>query len=168
MADKWIFVTREQLLLEISQGLKLKMQVTINVVWDITNPFIPRNIEFLQNENSIHYTLPTDSLREFIICDKNGYYIPVSYEAVQNQNLHSISDVDFVIISPESFLEQAHRLAGIHESVDGMDVIVVTPEQIYNEFSSGSQDVSAIRDFMRMLYSREAFGEGSRLSLTVW
>jgi len=40
-------------------------------------------------------------------------------------------------------------------------VLVVTPDQIYNEFSSGSQDVTAIRDFMRMLYEREAFGEAA-------
>ncbi|GAI28057.1 unnamed protein product, partial [marine sediment metagenome] len=46
------------------------------------------------------------------------------------------------------------------------------PEQVYNEFSSGSPDVSAIRNFMKMLYDRAAiekdipkylllFGDGS-------
>lgn len=130
-------------------------------IWDVTNPFTPGNIEYFNSGNSIHFTVPTDSLREFVICEENGYYTPVTYEPIQNQNLHSIFNTDYVIISPESFLEQAHRLAGIHEVVDGMNVEVVTPEQIYNEFSSGSQDVAAIRDFMRMLYVRGAFGEAS-------
>jgi hypothetical protein len=31
---------------------------------------------------------------------------------------------------------------------------VVTPEQIYNEFSSGRQDVSAIRDFTKLIYDK--------------
>jgi hypothetical protein len=31
-------------------------------------------------------------------------------------------------------------------------VEVVTPGQIYNEFSSGRQDVTALRDFIRFLY----------------
>jgi hypothetical protein len=128
-------------------------------LWDITDPFAPINIQYLQVGNNIHFVQPTDSLREFVISDENGYYSPVSFETIQNQNLHRISNVDFVIISHEYFLDQANRLAGIHESVDGMDVLVVTPDQIYNEFSSGSQDVAAIRDFMRMLHMRDAFGE---------
>jgi hypothetical protein len=33
-------------------------------------------------------------------------------------------------------------------------VKVVKTDEIYNEFSSGTQDISAIRDFMRMLYDR--------------
>lgn len=128
------------------------------ILWDITDPFNPKNIEYLQEGDNIQYVLQTDSLREFVLIDDAGYYAPVSFESVQNQNLHSISTVDFVIISNELFLEQANRLASIHETVDGMKVIVLTPDQIYNEFSSGSQDISAIRDFMRMLYEREAFG----------
>jgi hypothetical protein len=52
---------------------------------------------------------------------------------------------------------------------------VVTPEQIYNEFSSGKPDVTAIRDFMKMLYDRASgesdmprylllFGKGSLIT----
>jgi hypothetical protein len=131
------------------------------VIWDVTNAFHPVNIEYSQSGNMINYVLPTDSLREFVICKSDGFYSPVSFEVIPNQNLHGINQVDFVIISPEIFLDQAERLAGIHEMVDGMDVMIVTPEQIYNEFSSGSQDIAAIRNFMRMLYVREAFGEAS-------
>ena len=35
---------------------------------------------------------------------------------------------------------------------DNLTSVIVTPQQIYNEFSSGMQDVSAIRDFMKDLY----------------
>ena len=53
-----------------------------------------------------------------------------------------------------------------------IDVAVFTNTQVYNEFSSGSQDITAIKDLMRMLYNRATdstempqylllFGDGS-------
>ena len=127
------------------------------MIWDITDHHNPLNIDYIQDIDYMYYVVPTDSLREFIIAGQETFHSPVSYEMVQNQNLHNISSVDMIIISYASFLGQANRLANIHESVDGMNVLVVTPDLIYNEFSSGSQDVSAIRDFMRMLYERGSF-----------
>jgi hypothetical protein len=68
-------------------------------------------------------------------------------------------------------MEQAVRLATMHNQDDDLSTAIVTPEAIYNEFSSGSQDVSAIRDFMKMFYDRNTssgklpylllFGDGS-------
>jgi hypothetical protein len=41
-----------------------------------------------------------------------------------------------------------------HEEVDNLTWAVVTDEQVYNEFSSGTPDVSAYRWLMKMLYDR--------------
>ena len=68
--------------------------------------------------------------------------------------MHALRDIDYLIVSHPKFLEQANRLATFHES-QGLNVEVVSPQQIYNEFSSGSQDVSAIRDFAKMLYDQD-------------
>ena len=68
--------------------------------------------------------------------------------------MHALRDVDYLIVSYPTFLEQANRLATFHEN-QGLNVEVVSPQQIYNEFSSGSQDVSAIRDFAKMLYDQD-------------
>jgi len=69
------------------------------------------------------------------------------------------------------FLEEAKRLAMLHEQKDNMSSMIVTPDQIYNEFSSGRKDMAAIRDFCRMLYDKSdssnipkyllLFGDGS-------
>ena len=61
----------------------------------------------------------------------------------------------FIVAHP-NFLGEAERLANFHEQSETspLSVQIVTPEQIYNEFSSGAQDVTAIRDFMRMFYQR--------------
>ncbi len=52
---------------------------------------------------------------------------------------------------------------------DNIQTVVITPQQIFNEFSSGMQDVSAIRDFIKFQYDKEnsklkyllLFGDGS-------
>lgn len=76
---------------------------------------------------------------------------------VANQNLHAVDSlVDMVIIVPQSgkLTAQAERLAEAHTRLDGMKVLVVRADQIYNEFSSGTPDATAYRRFMKMLYDR--------------
>jgi len=77
-----------------------------------------------------------------------------------------------VIVSHPNFMAQARELAALHEQNDGLSTIVVTPDQVYNEFSSGIPDPAAIRNFMKMLYDKASslsnmpkylllFGDGS-------
>lgn len=75
---------------------------------------------------------------------------------IANQDLHSIRDIDFVIVVPTSghLITQARRLADAHTARDGMRCIVLTAQQIYNEFSSGTPDATAVRRFMKMLYDK--------------
>ena len=80
--------------------------------------------------------------------------IPSRVGMVENQDLHALSNIDYVIISPKEFVEAATRLAKKHEEVDHLTWAVVTDEQVYNEFSSGTPDVSAYRWLMKMLYDR--------------
>jgi hypothetical protein len=39
-------------------------------------------------------------------------------------------------------------------SAEGLEIKIVTPRQVYNEFSSGNPDVTAIKMMMKMLYDR--------------
>ena len=85
----------------------------------------------------------------------NNYKKPSLIGEIENQNLKAIdNNVEYVIVSHPNFVLAAEELAQIHLQVDDLNSVVVTPEQIYNEFSSGMQDVTAIRDFFRMLYKR--------------
>lgn len=128
-----------------------------DMVWEITDIHNPRLVKSSYDNGVISYTLPTDSLLTFVISNGEEYYSPVEYISVQNQNLHAISNVNFVVIRPDNFSAEAERLADIHRTNDNMSVVTVSPQQIYNEFSSGSQDISAIRNFMKMLYDKGAF-----------
>lgn len=75
---------------------------------------------------------------------------------ITNQDHHADSNVDLTIIIPTSqlFLDQAQRLKEHHEKHDGMTVRIVPADEIYNEFSSGTPDVSAYRRYMKMMYDR--------------
>lgn len=83
-----------------------------------------------------------------------GWRKPTYVGVIDNQNLHALSNIDYVIICPEEFRQPALRLAQKHEQIDHLTWAVVTDQQVYNEFSSGTPDVSAYRWFMKMLYDR--------------
>jgi hypothetical protein len=124
-------------------------------VWDVTNPIDVKERVSSFSSNQMSFIASTDSLKEYVAFNGNSYYSPELIGKINNQNLHgSEVDVEYVIVSHPNFLSAANDLALYHEQKDGIKTIVVTPQQIYNEFSSGSQDITAIRDLMRMFYKK--------------
>ena len=133
---------------------KLGNATNVLKIWDVTDIFNIANQEYLLNNDTITYSLITDSIREFIAFDSTACLTPISITNINNQNLHALDFCDLIIVSDPLFISEANNLANHHITHDGMVAHVVTPEQIYNEFSSGKQDVSAIRDFAKMFYDR--------------
>jgi hypothetical protein len=93
-------------------------------------------------------------LHEFAAMNGNNLYTPKYVEQVPNQNLHGTGPVDLIIVTHPDFYDQAIKVRDYHKTNDNMNVVVVKTTEIYNEFSSGAQDISAIRDFAKMLYDR--------------
>ena len=124
-------------------------------IWDVTNPIDVKERVSSFASNQMSFIASTDSLKEYVAFNGNSYYSSELIGKINNQNLHgSEVDVEYVIVSHPNFLSAANDLALYHEQKDGIKTIVVTPQQIYNEFSSGSQDITAIRDLMRMFYKK--------------
>jgi len=126
-------------------------------VWDVTTPGDYKTIIGTLSGGSYSFTVNNPSLREFVAVDVNGTFKSVEVVgAVDNQNLHSLAQCDMVIIVPSNgdFLAQAERLADAHRTKDGMTVHVITADKVYNEFSSGTPDVTAYRWLMKMFYDR--------------
>ena len=95
-------------------------------------------------------------LKNFVIHDLNkaSYLNPVFDAKIENQNLHGHQPADLIIVTAPAFLDAAERLALFHKEQDGMTVNIATTDQIYNEFSSGKQDLIAIRSYLRWLYDK--------------
>lgn len=123
-------------------------------LWNVTDAIHP----FIQSYNSsagtISFISPADSVNEFCMAPSSDFYAPVFVGKVPNQNLHALMQADYVVVTHPLFASQAMRIAKLHQQQEGLTYAVATTDQIYNEFGSGKQDVSAIRDFVRMLYSR--------------
>jgi hypothetical protein len=135
------------------------------IIWEVSNPGQPRNIAYTLATSQASFTLETNEHREFIAFRPDGSYPSPDYSSeelgpVANQDLHGLNHPDMLIVTPELFLEEANRLAQFRRENDGLDVAVVTQQQVFNEFSSGAPDVSAIRNFMKMFYDR-AGGTGN-------
>lgn len=115
------------------------------------------NIEELlvdRNGTDVSVVNNTASYTEFAgISDASSYWVPSFVGKIGNQNLHALAQSDAIYITPGLFFAEAMRLAAFHQP-KGIKIHVVNVNDIYNEFSSGSQDVTAIRDFLRMFYTR--------------
>lgn len=125
-------------------------------LWDITDPQNPGEQKFNFSNGHVEYGIHTGGeLKEFVIFNHEGFLKPAWHGLVANQNLKEGTVPEMVIVSHPAFLPEAKRLAGFRQQQKGITVRVVTPQQIYNEFSSGAQDITAIRNYLKYLYDRE-------------
>lgn len=117
-------------------------------VWDLTDRTRPYRPAMTNGT----WSAPADSLRWYVVWKDADVHSVAGLESVSNQNLHSLEGIDYLIVTHAEFLAEAERLAEFHAVHDNLTYAVVDVEQVYHEFSCGSQDISAIRDFARMLY----------------
>lgn len=123
-------------------------------VWDVTDPMSPVRIQGSLNGSSFQFVNNCSRLREYAAFNNTGFLTPVAAGRVANQNLHQPALTDFLIITHPSLLPQAQRLAAYHQQRDQLRTLVITTDQVYHEFSSGTPDPTAIRDLVKMYYDR--------------
>ncbi|MBB3187100.1 type IX secretion system sortase PorU [Microbacter margulisiae] len=129
-------------------------------IWNITDPQNIQTVPTTRQETTLRFvsSASNKNLQQFVAIDTSQMSALPSPEIVQtnvpNQDLHALSAQDMVIISPDAFISEAEQLAQIHRDHDHLKVTVVTPEQVYNEFSSGTPDATAYRKIMKMLYDK--------------
>jgi hypothetical protein len=126
---------------------------TVAQIWDITNISEPLLVPFVSNGNVAEWKGYKDVLHTYISFGNGGFFNPTAVGRVENQNLHALNDVDLIIITAPNHMEAATQLAELH-SQEGMVVVLTTQQEIFNEFSSGNPDVTAIRMLIKMLYDR--------------
>ncbi|MEM9990949.1 MAG: type IX secretion system sortase PorU [Bacteroidota bacterium] len=104
----------------------------------------------------------------FIAFEDAQAQLPSSIVPLPNQNIHALARSEMIILFHERFTEQAVRLMEHRQDYSNLLVDTVRIDKLYNEFSSGRQDPTAIRDFARWLRDRSPdfkylllFGDGS-------
>lgn len=129
------------------------------LVFDVTDPLTMRVMEGDLSGSTFTFSALSSTLREYACVSVSGNIPKPTLEGnVSNQNLHAYQP-DMVIITPEAFRTQAQRLAQAHQEKDNLSVLVVTPEEVYNEFSSGTPDATAYRRMMKLYYDKATTSE---------
>lgn len=123
-------------------------------VWDITEAGVPIKMKTVVSGSELKFLNDCAVLHEYIAFGTTSFLVPVPIGKVENQDLHALPAADLLIVSYPAIIAEANRLALYHQQQNKMKVSVVTASQVYNEFSSGSPDPTAIRDFVKMYYDR--------------
>ncbi|GAB2763955.1 type IX secretion system sortase PorU [Rhabdobacter roseus] len=124
--------------------------------WDVSDPARPARAQVDRGPDGTgtFTAIQGRRFRRFIGFRPSQALEPVSGRAIANQNIRQSKVPDLLIVTPPAWETQARRLADFREQHDGLDVLVVTSEQVYHEFGSGQPDISALRDLARYLYLR--------------
>ncbi len=121
-------------------------------IWDVTNPLQPVQMQGSLSGSNYTFSQDASRLHEFVAMNSDALYAPSYIGTVDNQNLHASGPAKMIIVTAPQLLSAAQALANFHAAHDNITTQIVTTTQVYNEFSSGGQDISAIRDFVRYKY----------------
>ena len=138
----------------------------IDHIWDVSNIANISEVPFSES-NNISFKSNFSDANRFIAFDNESYIEPLIEGEIllNNQNLKEdiflnnqnvTEPVDYIIIARSDMIFQAERLAQINRDNNNLNVQVVDVQHIYNEFSSGNQDISEIRNFVRYVYSNQS------------
>ncbi len=123
------------------------------IIWDISDNYNIKEIDYSRVGEVISFNDKTDSVKTYAAFTTGNFLTPVIRSSpVPLQDLHATPAADMIIVSHPLFLGYAGQLADIHRENDDLITLIVTPEQIYNEFSGGVPDIAAIRNFVRFKF----------------
>lgn len=137
-------------------------------IWDISNAQNPK-VQETTDGNTTSFGVETTDLKYFIAFNSSDDLLTAEARGkMENQNIHGLDNVDMVVIYANGYEEPVNRFVEHRASHSNMIVEAVRLDHIYNEFSGGTPDVTAIRDFAVMLHERSdnfkfmlLFGDGS-------
>lgn len=155
----------------------------LSEIWDVTDTYNVTNAVNTDSQANFSFTAQLGTLRDYVAVTSSDYYEPKkdSNTSVTNQNIKGtiflndqgqFQDVDYIIVAPNNMLNEAERLAQIDRNQYNLNVKVIGLNEIYNEFSTGNQDVGAIRNLIKYVYDNASapekrikylclFGDGS-------
>lgn len=123
-------------------------------VWDVTNPTAVKSMPLNFSGGNAVFRDTADALKEYVAFNANNLPLPTYVGITANQDLLGLPAAEMLIVCHPDFLPAAERLAAFHKQNDDINSHVVTVQQVYNEFSSGGQDIAAIRNFARLNYEK--------------
>ena len=157
IADNKQFSFRSFDQFDASETVEYQIKNANNIfqVWDVSSFLSPQIITNEATGTDFIFKDTGGVLKEYILLNQADFYIPETIEnaKVENQNLHALKDINYLVVTSSELVSQAQRLADYHQTNSGLSTKVVNLDEIYNEFASGSKDITGVRDFIKHLYS---------------
>ncbi len=119
-------------------------------VKEISNPILLSGGEFRFQANET-----STKISKYLACVDGDIKTPANPVEMKNQNLRGTDGKSkFIIITAKDFKDQANRLKNYRENESKVKIstTVIDVDDIFNEFSCGMKEPSAIRDFLRYAY----------------
>ncbi|MFY0683692.1 MAG: type IX secretion system sortase PorU [Balneola sp.] len=121
-------------------------------VFDVTEPSNPLLLN--SQQSGINYTVNYFQNTGRTIIAQSVFPEPELGERIATQNLRGLTTYpDYIIVTSDALRNEAQELAQYREQ-NGLSTILVTQTEIFNEFSSGTKDPTAIRDYVKFLWDR--------------
>lgn len=125
-------------------------------VWDVSDPRSYTQLNLQSDGDRARWYYPSGHAWKRYVAWKSAEGLPqpeiIGYAA--NQNLHGLPTPDMVIFTLPQWYREACDLAAHRKQTQGLDVVVTNMDDVYNEFSSGTPDVQAMRRMLKMFYER--------------
>ena len=155
----------------------------LSEIWEVTDIFNVKSFPNQENSATLSFKSLLGVQKTFVAVTPSDYFEPQfdGTTTVPNQNIKgtiftnsdgNFQDIDYIIVARNDMLNQAERLATINRNQYGLNVKVLGLTEIYNEFSTGNQDIGAIRNMVKYVYDNAStpearikylclFGDGS-------
>lgn len=142
----------------------------ITEIWDVSDIYNVTNFENTSSEDNLAFTSNLGVSKTYFALTSNDFQEPKfdGKTSINNQNIkgtvflndqNEFQDVDYLIIAPDNMLSQANRLAQINKEQYNLNIKVLGLTEIYNEFSTGNQDIGAIRNLVKYVYDNASSPE---------
>ncbi|MEC8360973.1 MAG: C25 family cysteine peptidase, partial [Bacteroidota bacterium] len=130
-------------------------------VWDVTDPLEVKRVATTNaNGSTVWQDVVGDAPKRYAAFRWSSVLRPEALGAVGNSNVHGLGEVDNVIVTVPGLLEAADSLASLH-AARGLRVAVVPQQDVFDAFSSGVADPTAVKMLMMMLTDRAAQSDGA-------
>ncbi len=138
-------------------GFSVSGAGNLEQIWDVTDiTNITKKTNKSNTTTTFNFAYTASDLNfnnEFVAFRADAAFSPAFVEKIANQDLSALRNIDYLIITTPEMMGQAERLANHHRTKSNFTVEVVDANKIYNEFGSGSKDLTAVRDFVTKLNS---------------
>lgn len=118
-------------------------------VWNVINPGTIESLKLNSSGSNgyVNYT-NNSTAAKLVLFATSDLKNPFFNGEVANQNVSADDVKELIIIYPKEYKVAAEDLQSYKES-KGISTKIITPASIYNEYSTGQQDITGIRDYLR-------------------